>query len=236
MKLSGNWLILGVCGMLVLSSCFDPPSYSPVPSIEFNDIYFKQGLNTDTLSVSIKFKDGDGDLGLSNGDTLLPYNNKVYYRFANGTFLNYKAKRTNPNYDTLPAYIKPYYCTHWEIRSINKVRDTLYFQSNANYYNIYVDFLVQNGNTLEYELYDLETQFAGANCGITFDGRLPVLSKNLSKKAALEGTVRYNMKSQGFLAIFGSKAFKLRISIKDRALNTSNVVETPANNLAGIRK
>ncbi len=237
MKLTGNWLILCVVvGTMILGSCFDPPTYSNIPGIEFNDLYFAKGTLTDTLSVSIKFKDGDGDVGLAQGDTLSPYNNKFYYRLSDNTLLNYKQKRTNPNFDTLPAYVKPYYCTNWEIRSINKKIDTLYFRTNQNYYNIFVDFYIQNGQTLEYELFDLETQFAGANCGLTYDGRLPVLSKDLARKSALEGVVRYNMKSQAFLAIFGSKAFKLRITIQDRALHKSNTIETKPDNLAGWAK
>jgi hypothetical protein len=236
MKLSGNWLILSVVvATLVLGSCFDPPTYSPIPLIDFNDMYFAKGSVTDTLSVSVKFKDGDGDIGLAQADTLTPYNNKFYPRQLNNQLITYKLRRT-PSYDTLPAYVKPYYCTNWEIRSINKKLDTVYFQLNPNYYNIFVDFYIQNGQTLEYELFDLETQFAGANCGLTYDGRLPVLAKDLSRKSALEGVIRYNMKSQAFLAIFGSKAFKLRITIQDRALHKSNTLETKADNLVGWTK
>ena len=54
-----------------LSSCFKEPDFSMTPQIEFADIT-KQvrldqfiGATKDSVVISIKFQDGDGDLGLS---------------------------------------------------------------------------------------------------------------------------------------------------------------------------
>lgn len=60
-------------GLVVLvSSCFNPPEFAVEPSIEFEDIYFADAPDgsgkTDSLVVSINFKDGDGDLGLDGSN------------------------------------------------------------------------------------------------------------------------------------------------------------------------
>jgi hypothetical protein len=73
----------------------------------------------------------------------------------------------------------------------------------------------------------------GTECGPSFDGRFPRLS---DKDGPLEGTLRYSMKSEGIAFILSSRSFKLRVTIKDRALNTSNIVETDFVTLEGIKK
>src|SRR3982750_4834582 len=101
MKLLGNWLAMCLMMGLLLASCFDPPQYSPIPSIEFDNIVFKDVKDpsaTDSLIISIRFKDGDGDLGLSSGDVgcnasggqQICFNDKFYFRLADGTFVTYK--------------------------------------------------------------------------------------------------------------------------------------------------
>ena len=94
--------------------------------------------------------------------------------------------------------------------------------------NIFVDFYVGNGTG--FKRFDWVTEFATyPTCGITFDGRFPVLSKDLSQKTPLDGTIRYAMTSTGFLILFGNKPLKLGITIQDRALHRSNTVETIPN-------
>jgi hypothetical protein len=50
-----------------LASCFDPPEYPVTPSITYENVVFKDSEDptiSDTLVVSINFKDGDGNLGI----------------------------------------------------------------------------------------------------------------------------------------------------------------------------
>lgn len=53
------------------AGCFTPPDYSPVPEIEFNSITKFETTNAflqvkqDSVVITLKFKDGDGDLGES---------------------------------------------------------------------------------------------------------------------------------------------------------------------------
>ena len=100
-----------------------------------------------------------------------------------------------------------------------QIRDTLYYTPNPNHYNIEVDFLVKDpsapGGFIEF---DWRKEFC-----TTFDGRFPVFS---DKESSIDGTLRYSMTSLGFTSLFSIKTLKLRVSIKDRSLNTSNVVET----------
>ena len=242
MKPLNHWPSFIAVSLIFMASCFEPPVYSPIPSIEFDNIVFKDVADPsafDSLIVSVRFKDGDGDLGLdasARSDTLEPYNAKYYYVFPNGTYINYKTKRTDPRYDTLPAFVKPYWCTNWEVRSVNKVIDTLYFQLNPNHYNIFVDFFIKN-NDGTYKEFDWQKEFANyPSCGETYDGRFPIMTKDLTQKTPLEGTIRYAMKSTGFLILFSIKTLKLRITIQDRALHKSNTVETGDFTLQGIKK
>ena len=236
MRSIGNWLAL--CGMaaLLMTSCFDPPQYGPIPEIEFDKIVFKDIADpsaVDTLILSLKFKDGDGDLGLNASEVSEPFNDKFYYKFADGTYITYKTKRTKPGYDTLPAFVKPYNCINWEVKTVNAKVDTFYFQLNPNHYNIFVDFFVQNTDGT-FKEFDWQKEFTYPNCGITFDGRFPRLSKDLTQKTPLDGTIHYSMKSTGFLILFSIKTLKLRVRIQDRVLNKSNTIETPLFTLGGI--
>ena len=59
-----------------LTSCDKKDDISVIPLIKFENYkLFKDAANRDTaLSLTISFEDGDGDLGLEQGDTLPPFN------------------------------------------------------------------------------------------------------------------------------------------------------------------
>lgn len=64
-------LIFLVLGVFALSSCYKEPEFSFTPAIEFDsitkDIRLDQftGAKKDSIIVSVKFRDGDGDLGFN---------------------------------------------------------------------------------------------------------------------------------------------------------------------------
>lgn len=264
-----------------MGSCFDPPEFPNVPEIEFESIEFKEGPSTDSLILTISFRDGDGDLGIdpTNIDFLsYPFNNLTFYQTdgsgnliplntvagtsATDTLnvlivpnpgqgkLVFPRTRKTPGYSNLP----PYNCQNYEYL-LNKplivpeaavgilddktiitdtlyngqtrffaIQDTLYFTVNPDHYNIEVDFFVRkpgdpNADPEGWVEFDWRKEF----CTQSFDGRFPVLSTDGN---ALEGTIRYSMNSLGFTSIFSVQTLKLRIQIKDQALNRSNIVET----------
>jgi hypothetical protein len=235
MRLIRNLLVF-VFISLGISACFDPPDYPLQPQIEFESIVFKEygsgfDAEADSLILKIRFKDGDGDLGLDPSELScvtedICYNNKFYFIKPNGKPVTYKDKRTDPNYSSLPDFVKPYNCINWEVRTDNNnLVDTLYFELNPDHYNIEIDFLVKNADGTFTE-FDWTKEFNYPNCGTSFDGRYPILFKN-EPGSPLEGSLQYGMGSIGFKVLFSIKTLKLRIQIKDRALNKSNEIFTP---------
>ena len=239
MKLVVNWVAGCVVVAIFLASCADPPLYSNVPEIIFDNIIFRDIADpsaVDSLIVTVRFKDGDGNLGLDASELSAPYNDKTYFRFLDGTYVTYKTKRTIAQYDTLPPFSKPYNCINWEIKTVNAKLDTFYFQLNPNHYNFFVDFFIKN-NDGSYTKFDWLAQFAYPNCGVTsFNQRFPILSKDLSRKTPLDGSIRNSMESAGFLPLFSIKTLMLKITIQDRALIKSNTITTGDFKLLDIRK
>ena len=97
------------------------------------------------------------------------------------------------------------------------VADYFYLKTNPSFYNIKVQFFIKNTDNT-YTEYDWKKELCS-----TFDGRFPPLAQ---KDRPLEGTLTYSMTSVGFITTFGSKLLKLRITIFDRALNSSNTIDT----------
>ena len=271
--------------VVLLGSCFDPPEYSNVPEIELNKLEFVEvgGLaDVDTMILYLDFKDGDGDLGLSEEMIDDPFHSNyfflengtgelskvaTYQRYTNlppfvraeGTsgLLTTVRTRNKPGYGNLPPYTDPFKCTSYRYDSlfvseedkaifegtdINIKRvlqngsqpdvyvllDTFYYELNPLHNNIEVDFLIRNPDNT-YTEFDWNT----ISCNSSFDGRFPILA---DKPRVVEGTLKYNMQSLGFLQLFSVKVMKLRIRVRDRALNQSNVVETQDFTLNEIRR
>ncbi|HLT71777.1 MAG TPA: hypothetical protein VKZ75_03970 [Cyclobacteriaceae bacterium] len=294
MKILTRLAIFGLV-LAMFNSCFDPPEYSIVPNIEYQNIEFVEvgGFSEpDTILLYIDFRDGDGDLGLSNTDVAHPYHDSNFFlEDGSGGFIKVATElrysdippmislsgeqgklatsrtRNKPGYSYLPefdrngcpdyflrngtpdtAYYKYDYVyiseedshiidetyfvedtlTAGDLPDIYVVRDTVYFKPNPFHNNIRIDWLVQNndGSFTEFDWSEID-------CATTFDGRFPILE---DRTRAVEGTLRYSMVSIGFLQLFSIKTLKLRISIWDRGLHQSNIIETPQFTLNDIRK
>lgn len=95
-------LIVFVTIAFLVSSCYKEPSFSLIPEIEFLEIEKSvvldqfTGSNKDSLVVSIKFRDGDGDLGFDSDEIKLAQktNNFNYlikpFRKIKGKFVEFK--------------------------------------------------------------------------------------------------------------------------------------------------
>jgi len=229
--------LAAICGLGVIS-CMDEPQYSDIPAIEFDKIVFKDtkdATEADSLILSIKFKDGDGNVGIAATELQEPFNDKYYFQFPDKSYITYKTKRTDPNYDTLPAFVKPYNCTNWEVITQNqKVIDTLYFELNPNYNNIFITFQIKDGSG-NFHDYDWSQIYTYPLCEVNgFNGRFPLLSKDLTQPGTLEGVIRYGMVSTGFNIIFSIRTLRLKVMIQDRTLNKSNEIFTPEFTLKSI--
>jgi hypothetical protein len=100
------------------------------------------------------------------------------------------------------------------------VVDTFYVEQNPYRNNITVEFWEQptNGGDL------VPVNFGNA-CLPAFDGRFPVLSYK-DEGTPLEGVLTYSLKSNEIRNRLTFNFFKLKIKIQDRALHTSNEIET----------
>jgi len=110
--------------------------------------------------------------------------------------------------------------------------DTILVEINENHYNYFVRFFQKkNGQYTEFDWRD-------APYYQTFDGRFPLLNRDLSdgqlKERPLEGILRYGMTSSGWLFLFRD-SLKVSVQIQDRALHKSNVVESSDFTLESIR-
>lgn len=281
--------------LVMFNACFDPPQYSIVPYIEYQNIEFIEvgGFSDpDSIILYIDFRDGDGDLGLSDTDISDPYHDSNFFlEDGTGGLIKVPAEvrysdippmiklsgeqgklatartRLKPSYSYLPAFDGdgcPHYYLHngrpdtayykydfiyiseedghiiddtyyitdtltaTDLPDIYVLQDTVYYEPNRYHNNIRIQWMVQNndGSFTEFDWADLA-------CGTSFDGRFPILE---DRTRAVEGTLRYSMVSIGFLQLFSIKTLKLRISIWDRSLHQSNVIETPQFTLNDIRK
>ena len=112
------------------------------------------------------------------------------------------------------------------------LRDTVRIERNENFNNFFVDFFVKTGNGFE-ELLLIDL------LGTNFDGRFMILNPDgVDSDRPLEGTLRYTMRSFGFLInpILRNETLKLKLQIQDRRLNRSNIVETPEFKLVEIAR
>lgn len=262
MKTVKNLLLIGFVTALMVG-CFNPPEYSAIPSISLNELYFREvGTNSDpdSLVMSIQFRDGDGDLGLGSTDITGKYA-EIFYPLDKDNKLITIRTREKVGYDTLPAFTTPFNClvylydsvyvpesdkgvfdkTYNLVDSFNTLSgkvyvllDTFYIRRNADFYNITVDFMVKNPSGV-FERFNWETVYPYPSCGETFNGRFPVLADR-NKRNTLEGELKYSMKSVGFVPLLKTKTMKLRIQIKDRELNKSNILETGEFTLQSIKR
>jgi hypothetical protein len=228
------------------------------PYIEFKSFKFgKSNIGSwDSLNVEFYFRDGDADLGLS-GAYVYPYHYRNYYLKSNGTkhifsddtfsdsfkksflaklpeLITYKDRKII-GLDTLPKFITPFSCTNWElVTNQNRVIDTVYYQLNPNFYNLYVDYYVMNNGS--WVKFDDDPGLTYPNCIEGFNGRFPPTDVfdfhtdgspfYLEKISSKEGVITYSMRSFAFTTFFSGKKIKLKVRIQDRAFHKSNEIET----------
>jgi hypothetical protein len=226
---------------LFIISCSEDNTVSEIPVISFENIIFKKSENNftqDSLILTINFIDGNGDLGLSNEENSYPY-----HQYNAIIDENFNWVTIGSNDVTLPLYVyepngaitlfsdidnrSSFNCKEYIIDTLNSsnLLDTFLIQKNVNNKNIYIEFYKKNSD--DFELIDWTRVFDEEyGCGIDFNSRFPPLNIGNANQV-LQGKLRYGMVSYGFENVLENNIFKLKIYIKDRALNSSNIIESP---------
>lgn len=208
----------------ILGSCISPPDNFPsVPEISFKDIRFVPTDGSDSLIVSVDFKDAEGDLGLNPTDINPPFQPVDYIRDNAGNLIFYS---------TRPPEAPSFNPIDWEINPIvnnERVMDTVWVNQNPNHNNIFVRFFIKRNGVFQ------EFKWEDPPFFTTFNGRFPRIVNGVDEQP-VEGTIEYAMMSFGWNSIFRNDTIRIEIEIQDRALNRSNMTTSPEVTLSQIRK
>jgi hypothetical protein len=144
--------------LIWFSGCQTVPEYPVVPSISFNSVYFKELPGSDIIYLTINYKDGDGDLGLSNDDLNTPP------FFGDSITVNGKKIRNANRFNIFPVFYR---------KNGNKYDSVLAndFDSNKKVISLGV------GKNIDLELYFAKLGLVVFLCDGTIS-RLPVQHKN----------------------------------------------------------
>ncbi len=147
--------------------------------------------------------------------------------------IRFSDRRTVPELDTLPDYSFPDYCKYWrEIQIFGPqsdqpiVDDTVYYQRNPRFNNMYVRFFVENvsgSNNFEEFFWEFSRP---PECNVNYNGRFPLINE-IGRDKSSEGVITYRMTSVGWRSTFQNNRIKLKVFIYDRAGHKSNEIETP---------
>ncbi|MDX5479809.1 MAG: hypothetical protein LPJ98_15290 [Cyclobacteriaceae bacterium] len=208
----------------LLFACVSPPDNFPtVPEISFEDMRFVNTAGTDSLIVSLRFKDAEGDLGLNPTDIDPPFQPLNFRRNAAGSLITYGNRPPEaPLFNPIDWVINP-------LVNSTVVRDTVWVEQNPDHNNIFVKFFIKRNGVYT------EFKWEEAPFFTTFNGRFPRIF-NSSGSQPVEGTLQYAMLSFGWQSIFRTDTIRIDLQIQDRALNKSNVVSSPDVTLSQISR
>ncbi len=205
-KISLKYTTLLLLVAAIFVTCVKPPSYPNEPSITFDNLrLIDNEFGFDTIILTVYFKDGNGDMGLTADEIDAPYNAYEIQKDNAGKTLKFGDVGT-------PAF------NFWDYEIING--DTIYVLRNPHFFNFLVEFYVKNSNG-EFEHKEYRQWCIDQGVCIPFHGRYEPIS-DWDREEPLEGTISYTMSSTQFPK--GDMFFK--ISLYDRALNLSNEVSS----------
>lgn len=226
--LKSPWFLLfTLILMLWMAGCNPDPEFPVTPTIAFESVDFKTGLsgseNTpDTLIISVRFQDGNGDLGLGGEEKDPPYHSfDPLPKKSNGDPCLFSDR-----YDTVdcPGLPLEYDCINYNPppNRIDEelINDTLYVKYNENYNNFVIELMTKKNG--QFEVFDFREEL----CVAPLSGRFPRVKDDFNVEKPLEGVIDFKPPSFGFFTLFRNDTLKLRMRIKDRALHDSNVVES----------
>ncbi|GEM_PF-3007853 len=192
--------------------------YPTIPELSFISFTISNAneYGIDILIFRFSYKDGDADLGYVD-PFVEPW---IFVKDANDNFIHYGTV------DTLPAYN----CRDWglEYNGNEGKMDTLYQVPNPEATNFYMDLYVyENGK-------EKKIDFLRDFCAAGFNARFkdvnnpntyPGFPFKVYAKNQFEGEMEYKFLT-GLRYIVGNNPFKFKMSVRDNAMNFSNVIET----------
>jgi hypothetical protein len=210
--------------MWLAVSCYQEPDFSFTPAIEFDRVEFVRGSFLDSLIVFVSFQDGDGDLGLRGDETSPPYHPFEFVRDDNGQLITFGSRPDLPPFNPLDWIINP---------TVNGqvVQDTVLIRQNPNHFNFFIEFFRRRPGQTNFTQWNPNA----APFYQTFNGRFPILNQR-DQNRPLGGVIRYGMVSSQWRNIFGNDEIRIRVQIQDRALNRSNIAESPIFTLQEITR
>ena len=259
MKLSKKPLILLLGMVTSLASCSSDQESSDIPAIpaiSLKSMRFVQVgeiRNLDTLIITLEYQDGDGDLGLTNDENDPRFDSEViYYDSAtSGELFEFTDRAIRYGYidqygevvkttlnDTLPEFNDINQCLYYRLISTEINESTIaYVNPNPNFYNIFVNFSRVTPDGLEPVVWETQNFKPGGSnqCASPLHGRFPPPEYNTNLLTPLAEPLKYEITSRAFIDFFGTGTFQTDIRIKDRALNSSNVVSARFT-LDGLRR
>lgn len=160
-------LLLLICLMIV--SCEKPPNFPETPEIAYksinNSMVINSGLggNKDSISVSITFKDGDGDLGLSQGDIgSSPYVGEFEKNYFVTTYRKVDGEFEKVEFDALELGGRFGPLTDESVTG--PIEGTLNYAIEIPRYNTDDDsFALSRGDTLKFDVYIVDRDLNQSN-------------------------------------------------------------------------
>ncbi|MBR07781.1 MAG: hypothetical protein CMP48_08835 [Rickettsiales bacterium] len=241
---------------LVVVGCFSPDELSEVPRIGYVSSHFYRVPDDyvpkdetdnprDSILITFTLEDGDGDIGLRSNDVdnlypYHPYNTIIDSRGEKVRFGGdyqlpfYKVNEQQGFRDSLffsdvdnrpTSYDCKYFILDEELTGNTNQDSAVFIEQNIYGKNLIVDILrKQNGN---YTSVDYAEYTNSINCDLySLSGRIPIFDDdNLGR--TLKGEISYSIPSTGHVYVLNRDTFKIRFYVFDRALNQSNVVESP---------
>ena len=216
--------------LISVIACDEPPELPLEPSISFNSITYKEGVNgADTLILQIDFEDGDGDLGLPRNETDVRYQEFFFVTTTGELIPNYDDRVVRFGEPNQPPLDDINWIINRDFDGDGEV-DTVRVEFNENFFNIFVDFFYRADTNGDGDMDDDEDYIAIDLIqlfGFGFDGRFFPLNTSDNERP-LRGTLTYKMNSAFRVnPIFRDNTLKIDVQIQDRALNRSNIVSTP---------
>ena len=248
------WCGIVLFGVLLISSCDGPPDLPEEPTIVFSSIDYQEGPGAqDTLILTITFEDGDGNLGLNEGQIGRPFHAFDFIFDSNGIPVTYRAMDESQDApfelfipDLQSGTLLESFGNSSEIPPLTFNTNTAVLNNTRDWF--FPPVVIGNDTITVTDTLRIQTNENFNNIfvrffakqadgsfveidlirtfGFNFDGRFPVLNLRDNDRP-IEGELTYRMLSAFQVApIFANNVLKLEVQVQDRSLNRSNIIET----------